>query len=37
MEPTLVTYPPPAPPTGSWVRRGLRAVFVDRKIGRAHV
>lgn len=32
MEPTLVTYPPPAPPTGSWVRRGLRAVFVDRKV-----
>jgi FkbM family methyltransferase len=32
MEPTLVTYPPEDPPTGSWVRRGLRAVFVDRKM-----
>jgi FkbM family methyltransferase len=32
MEPTLVSYPPPAPPTGHWLTRGLKAVFVDRKV-----
>lgn len=33
MEPTLVTSPPPDPvPAGNWLTRGLRAVFVDRKV-----
>jgi FkbM family methyltransferase len=32
VEPTLVTYPPPGPPSGNLVSRGLNAVFVHRKL-----
>jgi FkbM family methyltransferase len=32
MEPTLVPCPPPDPPTGTLLSRGVTAVFVDRKV-----